>query len=526
MFKQVLKESVMIRVMVCFVSLLVVKTGLLAGQTGQTENDRLRYKVQVNAQVIPIFAVDSKGNPVYDLKEEEILLYINRKPCKILQFINYQLEEEEEELEKKKGKTKREPVTPVMKEGVKIGEGRKKLKVKAPERMNFIILDGISNSMSGVRNAKKLAKGIVKSGGPMDAFIILIASPRTGFRYVIGPEKNKTKLIRELEKIYQDPQWILLVPFRAVGRLIGFTIPDRELRTNLNQMSYHERRTLRIKYRNELHRFSRSLQDLKYALKTIRFPKTIFLVSGAFQQLAGDVKYFDQASLSIVSYYETMKKAAIDVNKGGSLLYLINPIPETYKIKKAISIMSKISNAKCIHGSDVDDVLKQVKNNTAAYYELAFSINPELGENFRIKIKCKRKGVKINTLRHGEKPRSYAEMEEPQKKLFALNVVLGGSWSRMVGKVQRVVCQKLGETPKKKIIIKKINVDIVKELQDRKLDIFVLNVDPVTLNADIDMFQRKVGEKEIIDVKAQTGRKQYIVIVEPEKNHCIFTRVS
>jgi len=56
--------------------------------------------------------------------------------------------------------------------------------------------------------------------------------------------------------------------------------------------------------------------------------------------------------------------------------------------------MSKISNAKCIYGSDVDDVLKQVKNNTAAYYELAFYITPELGENFRIKIKCKRKGVK------------------------------------------------------------------------------------------------------------------------------------
>jgi len=82
------------------------------------------------------------------------------------------------------------------------------------------------------------------------------------------------------------------------------------------------------------------------------------------------------------------------------------------------------------------------------------------------------------------------------------------------------------ETPKKKIMIKKINVNIIKELQDRKLDIFVLNVDPVTLKADIDMFQRKAGEKETIEVEAQSGKKQYIVIVEPEKTHCIFTLVS
>ncbi len=526
MFKQVLKKRLMIRFMVCFVSLLVVKTGQFAGQTGQTESDRLRYNVRVNAQVVPIFAVDSKGNPVYDLKEEEIILYINRKPYKILQFTNYKLEEEEEEVEKKKGKTRREPVTPVTKEGVKIREERRKLKVKAPERINFIILDGISNSMSGVRNAKKLAKGIVKSGGPMDAFIILKASPYSGISYVIGPEKNKTKLIQALEKIYQDPRWILLIPARAVGKLVGFSESSREFSSQLRAMSRNEMRLLRLQYSGELRRFSRTLQDFKYALKTIIYPKTIFLISGGFQQLAGDIKYYDQSTLSVVTYYQTMKKAAKNINKGGSLLYLINPIPETYKIKNAIRIMSQISNAKCIYGSNVDDVLKQVKNNTAAYYELAFSINPELGENFRIKIKCKRKGVRINTLRYGEKPRPYAEMGKPQKKLFALNVVLGGSWSRMVGKVQRVVCQKLGETPKKKIIIKKINVDIVKELQDRKLDIFVLNVDPVTLEADIDMFQRKVGEKETIDVEAQTGKKQYIVIVEPEKNHCIFTRVS
>jgi hypothetical protein len=526
MFKQRLKESVMIRFMVCFVSLLVVKSGLLARQTGQTEKDLFRYEVQVKAQIVPIFAVDSKGNAVYDLKEEEITLYINRKPYEILQFINYQLEEEEEDVEKKKGKTKIEPVAPVTKDEEKVGEVRRKLKIKVPERINFIILDGISNSMSGVRNAKRLAMGIVKSGGPGDSFIILEASPSAGLRYVIGPEKNKTKLLQALEKIYQDPQWILLIPARTVGRLIGFEDPDIDFRMQLNRMSYYERRILNSQYRSELHRLSRSLQELKYALKTIRFPKTIFLVSGGIQQIVGDTKYYDQSSVNIVTYYETMKNAAVSINEGGSLLYLINPIPETHKIKKAVSIMSKISNAKCIHGSNVDDVLKQVKNNTAAYYELAFSIKPELGENFQIKIKCKRKGVNINTLRYGEKPRSYAEMEETQKKLFALNVALGGSWSRMVGKVQRVVCQTLNETTKKKIIIKKININIVKELQDRKLDIFVLNVDPVTLKADIDLFQRKVGEKETIEVEAQTGREQYIVIVEPEKNHCIFTQVS
>jgi hypothetical protein len=520
MFKQVLKESVMIRIMVCFFSFFVIETGLIAVQTGQTEDDIQHHEVEVNAQVVPIFAVDKKGNPVYDLKEEEIILYINRKPYKILQFMNYQLEMENEAVEKKKGKTKKEPAAPVTQ------EVKRKPKIKTLERMNFIILDGISNSMSGVRNAKKLAMGIVKAGGPGDSFIILKASPRVGLKYAIGPEKDKTKLLQTLEKIYQDARWILMIPRGVFRRMLYSDGHNLEMEAHLLIMSRFEERTFIKQYRRDLRRLSRSLQDLKYALKTIRFPKTIFFVSGAIQQMAGELKAIKQSDISIITYYETMKEAAVSINKGGSVLFLINPIPETYKIKKAISIMSKVSNAKCIYGSDIDDVLKQVKNNTAAYYELAFYITPGLGENFRIKIKCKRKGVKINTLGYGEKPRPYAEMEEPQKKLFALNVILGGSWSRMVGKVQRVVCQKLGESQKKKVMIKKINVNVVKELQDRKLDIFVLNVDPVTLEADIDLFQRKVGEKETIEVEAQTGRKQFVVIVEPEKSHCIFTQVS
>jgi hypothetical protein len=520
MFKQMLKESVMIRIMVCFFSFFVVETGLLVAQTGQTEDDILHHEVQVNAQVVPIFAVDKKGNPVYDLKEEEIILYINRKPYKILQFMNYQLEMEKEAVGKKKAKAKKEPVTPVM------HEVKRKPRIEALERMNFIILDGIANNMIGVRNAKKLAMGIVKSGGPGDSFIILKASPRVGLKYAIGPEKDKTKLHQTLEKIYQDPRWMLMIPRGVFRRMLYNDGHNLEMEAQSLIMSRFEERTFIKEYRRELRRLSRSLQDLKYALKTIRFPKTIFFVSGAIQQMAGELKVINQSDISIITYYETMKEAAVSINKGGSVLFLINPIPETYKIKKAISIMSKISNAKCIYGSDIDDVLKKVKKNTAAYYELAFYITPELGENFRINIKCKRKGVKINTLQYGEKPRPYAEMEEPQKKLFALNVVLGGSWSRMVGKVQRVACQKLGESQKKKIMIKKINVNIVKELQDRKLDIFVLNIDPITLEANIDISHKKMGENETLEVEAQTGRKQFVVIVEPEKSHCIYTQVS
>lgn len=500
----------------------ILSFGLIPGQTNQFEHDPLHYDVQVTAQVIPIFAVDKNGDPVYDLKEEELELYINKKPYKILDFISYQVTEEAE----KKGDIKERQIQTVTS---KTGEGQRKgkIKKKSPERVNFIILDGISNSKSGVRNAKKLAIDIVKSAGPTDSFVLLQATPYTGLRYLIGPEKDKAKLIRALDSIYKNPDWVMLVPYLAASRTMSRDMAGTEFISSLRRMSSAELADSRLGYNKQLRQFNKTIREFKYALKTIRFPKTVFLVSGGILALAGDINYYDQFRYNLLKYYNSMKQAAIDINKGGSLLYLVNPIPETLKIKRALSVMSSVSNAKCVSGRDVKEMVKQLKHNTAAYYQVAFSHTPELGENFKIKIKCKRKGVRLNTLEYGEKAKPYAVMPKLQKELYALNVVTGGSWSRMVGKVKPTVYRKLEETIKKKKLIKKINVTIPRELREKKLDIFILNVNPATLKADIKLDQRMVDRENLdVEIEAQKEKVQYIVIIEPEKTHCIFTQVS
>jgi hypothetical protein len=518
MIQTIVKKSIIF----CFTCLLV--SGLFPGHASQIEHKPLHYDAQVTAQVIPIFAVDKQGNPVYDLEKDEIELYINRKPYKILDFMSYQVTEEAQIKEDlKKADTKEGQIRTVTgKTGDEQGE--REIIIKSPERVNFIIIDGITNSKSGLRNAKKLAVDIVKSAGPTDSFVLLQVTPNTGLHYLIGPEKDKNKLIRALDSIYKNPDWVTLVPYRRTASSMARA--DGEFLGRLRKMSNVEMLALRMGHKKQMEKFGKTIREFKYALKTIRFPKTVFLLSGGIQALSGDRNYYFNANL--INYYIIMKQAAIDINKGGSLLYLVNPIPETLRIRSVLSMMSEVSNAKCVSGRDVNEMLKQLKNNTAAYYEVAFSHKPELGDNFKIRIKCKRKGVRLNTLEYGEKAKPYAEMPKLQKELFALNVVTGGSWSRMVGTVKPTVYQKLEETTEKQKIVKKINVTIPKKLKGKKLDVFVLNVDPATLKADIKLDQRMVDGKGNLDVEveAQTGKKQYIVIVEPEKTDCIFTGVS
>ena len=96
--------------------LFTLVTGILPlpGQNNEPQHDALTYDVAVSAQIIPIYAVDKKGNPVFDLKQEDIELYINGKLQKLLFFSNYQVEEEIETAKpaKRESLLKRKPFDP------------------------------------------------------------------------------------------------------------------------------------------------------------------------------------------------------------------------------------------------------------------------------------------------------------------------------------------------------------------------------------------------------------------------------
>jgi hypothetical protein len=56
------------------------------------EHKELKYEVAVHAQIIPMFAIDSLGNPIFDLKKEDLELWVNGNPYPVylltLKFIN------------------------------------------------------------------------------------------------------------------------------------------------------------------------------------------------------------------------------------------------------------------------------------------------------------------------------------------------------------------------------------------------------------------------------------------------------
>jgi hypothetical protein len=455
---------------------------LLPGQDQQEKLlKRLEYEVSVNAQLIPIFAVDSRGEPVFDLKKEEVEVEADGKAVDIIYFAGYQLEE---------------------KDNVPAGL----------ERMNFIILDTLISNRNTMVPAQAIARGIIRQASPGEAFVILESNQISGFQYVIGPEKDKNKLndaIQNIVKRYMRRRvWLT----QKMPRAGDFSDPKSyELALQMFGSAYHDAQREREQYRQDIRIFADSLLQLKYALKTITQPKTIYLVSAGL---------IPGAMGNSATYWGFLQEAAKAINYGGSMFYLINPLKQKYPGGGTeLKFMTDQVGGKLITGTNPTDIVTKIKKSTSAYYELVYYPEKKPDKKNRLQLKCKRSGIELITIHYIEQRTPYRDMSDLEQELFVLNVVNGGSWSRMAAKVETVGYRTLDPQ------LTAIEVPIPPALKDRIVDLFLVDIDPKTGRAHFQRYHKIVGETEQIRFQVKKDREQFFVFIEPQQLLCIYNHI-
>jgi len=482
--------------------LMVLFTIILSPQ------ERLRHEVSVDAMLAPLFAVNASGDPVYDLKQEEFEVFVNSKPVEIIYFARHEFEYDAE--------TRRK--IPVEDSG--------KTVFKSPGRVIFIIIDSVFNSGAGVKRSQKIASELIEQGSREDRFVIIEYTSGGGLKHIAGPDEDREQLLKKVKEIVPKPSnWMKkLYSTNDLTNIEG----DRSYRSMSSQAS---ERMEDIRYKLGVKRFADMLSRLKYALKTISKPKIVFLISeGVSKGAFGEPVDPDNAEKGkfvkthLFSYLQQIIKA---VNQGGSVLYTINPQSITKSVDQgdsgdmSLSFLAGESGGKYFSGSDTGKILERIKKTTAAYYELAFPVNPQLGDQLQLTIKCKRKDVRVHTLNHSERNRPYHLMEPVQKKIFALNVATGGSWSRMLGIVTKAAFKRI----KKEKTHYFINVELPVEMKNRNLDVCLLYIDPTTGAVDM-TFETAISTESLeLKISRRKNKKQFFVVIEPNTPYCLYSEV-
>lgn len=486
-----------------FLCLVLLAAGILLGQ------EPLEYEVSVDAILVPLFAVDASGSPVYDLKQEEFELFVNNKPIEITYFQRYEFKYDKEMTREITIKDKKEPA------------------FRPPDRVIFIIIDGVFNSSEGLRRAKKVASDLINGAGEGDRFVIIENTLSGGLKHIAGPGGSRDLWLRNIKKIAPIPQPIWMRKLFQTNDLTNI-----EGGGEYRVVTGSPKSIDKIEYKNMVRRFSHILSQFKYALKTITEPKIVFLISegvakGAFEESVDPVN--PKRGLFVKTFlFNYLNEIVKAVNQGGTVLYTINPqsieksIDQGASGEMSLRYLADESGGKYFAGSDTKKIIKRIKKTTAAYYELAFHIPAQLGDKLELTIKCRRKDVKIHTLSHSERNRPYHQMDPVQKKIFALNVVTGGSWSRMVAMVTKAETKKI----KKEKGLYSVNVELPAEMKNRNLDICLLYIDPATEAADMDFETMKVNGSLELKIPRKKNKRQFFVIIEPTTPYCIYNKIK
>ena len=513
----------------------------------QESQDSLKYNVSVNVMVVPIFAVDSSGNPVYDLKEEEIKLFVNDKPIEISEFKRYEFSQEEKNNEKGIAQTTDESL------------------LSGGDRFVFIILDSMFNSLTGFRRGKDIAVKLIKEGEPGDYFVVLENNPIGGLKYIGGPEKDGKLLIKKIDDLNAPPdKWSNDIhSTRIFSENVNYD-PETDPRLESGKWKSIKDNMVsseKLRYQHQVMYFSRVLSQFKYALKTIDKPKIVFLISegiatGAFRaaintsfalsavdntRMKGsdptrfnsilnndESTVFDQNKIYSAYMLRYLVDIVKSINSGGSVLYTINPRrtddvnDDDASGEMSLRYMAGESGGKYFAGSKPEKIVERVKKTTAAYYEIFYSLLPDMGADMSLRVECSRKDVRVHSLIHTERNRTYQNMETVQKKLFALNVVTNGNWSRIVGKVMKIKFKKSGSSKNE---LMNIRISLPKVMQNHKIDMFSIRMDPKTQKTSIDLVESQAADVVNLKIKNRKDENQFFVIIEPTTPYCIYNQI-
>ncbi len=499
-----------------------------------TEQDPLHYEVSVDVKILPVFAQDSNGIPVYDLKRDEVELLVNGKKHPISQFTRFAINYDETVSRK----------LSIDIPAVQLQE------VNQPERLIFIIIDRVFNSLDGLKRSKTIASRLIQDSGPNERFVLLDNHPGAGLRFLAGPEKNKELLLRSIKKMSNITQKWDKKLFETNKGLPGVSRGYNTTYEYGNKNLQKLKKTVETqRYQLNLRLFSQVLTRFKYALQTVTCPKITYLISEGPSRAALEdssmARYEDTREVFItfgdqkestafmrVYLFRYFKDIAKAVNEGGSVLHTINPqkltesIDENLSGEVGLSYMAKEGGGQYFAGSKLEQVITNIKRATAAYYELAIAINGDTAEHMKLDLRCMRPGVKVYSPGYAEKDVPYRKMKEVQKKLFAFDAMNNGDWSRIAGSISNLDLQKLSNEKNGDRHRYKFEAAIPRDLIDKKVDLFFIQYDPKNHKVQMKLKRQKLKGRIEASIDGLKGEQLNLVIVEPETTTCLVGQIK
>jgi hypothetical protein len=368
----------------------------------QEEHDKIVENVGVNWWLIPLMAVDSSGKAVTDLKVEDIQLFVNNRAIKNFTFIKSTFD-----------------VTQTTQE--QQSSSQHPIKAPAPSKKLIVLLFDLSlSNQTATERSLVIANSIINNAAPGSRFVVMTIESFSGLQYITEGGHDKPGLIASIKKKVKPRFNKRVVNYNDVSNPMGGKGGGRLTAEELvffgeQYSTYYKRKGMS---------FFDSFKSLYFYLNGIEDSKFVYLFS---QGMSNSIRSGSKTSQA--TYQEFLKKAGSDLSRSGAALFLVNPLGvgqySHLSGEQSLRSLAQSSGGKYLTGTN-DDIVKRIKNMHRAYYEISFPDLPGTkGDSRNITIKSKRSGIEIISLRTIEKRKSYAQMNDLEKEVLALQIVSG-----------------------------------------------------------------------------------------------------
>lgn len=454
------------------------------------QQEKIVEKVAVDWWVIPIFALDTSGKSVKDLKQADIELRVDKQKIE-----NFTLLKKSFEVSVQKQKEQPVETKPAVDRAKSV----------------FLLFDTALTTRESTEKAKAVARKIVLDAEKNTRFFVMTIEPFSGLVYCGGGTNDKTLVTGIISNKVIAKENVRVPSAKEVIATTDGKMPkydEIDLYFFAAEASkYHVRKSMS---------FFKSFESLYYAINSIKDNKFVYLftegVSNAFRMVD---------SGNVAMYQAYFKQMADYLGRSGAVLFIINPFGTVSPPDSAASgedslkFLAKESGGKYLEGTE-RVVIGKIGSIHKAYYEIFFPAVPKSKQGIlKISVKSKRSGIDIHTLKTTERSRRYTGMKPLEREILVLNLVSGNpmyntglSWKKVeIAKVSR---------KKSKVTYR---VTIPDRFYKRPLDVYKVWMDRGRQNTRVEKESLRSAPREmkITFKKVKDGEDTYFVLIDSQQ---------
>jgi hypothetical protein len=382
-------------------------------------------RIDVELKIVPFYATDAEGRPVYDLRKEEVELRVGGVPVGVESFDRYAAAGSTTTIERPQAAGKAPAALP---------------------RHVYLLFDVAFSTPRGLLGSAKTAGGYLEQLPATDRLYLLVNDRRTGLKQVLGPvaadADGKEKIFKRIRELRPDVQGLetnadskLPPPVRGTGRNGAPADQDSLIRDNI-------RASGRAQYEGVALGFAESLEVLAAELRRLSGPKLLVM----FTQGLNSQLYFEGSSIGLQTGRQNHR---VDSRQFSAMETRFRKPLQALADSGAMSVFVNLDHQMVVAGADADRALrhmasstgglyveggspKQVEDrmagSTAAYYEAGFLPAGSLLEAGRagVEVVVRRPGVKVWAPSAVRTREVYGSLSEYEKKLLVIDLVQGG----------------------------------------------------------------------------------------------------